>query len=722
MLRIRIGQHWKHEGAKEALDGFGLELDGMALVPGANEEPLGLVMEQLLVATAALGAGQGLAQVSLPESSQELLLVRRGDELTLQVLRLGRPAGAVRPPVTLEAGAWRRAVVRAARGWISDLRTSAAPTRLRQKARTLLSQADREPPPLAEPTPGWGLRLEPLAFPGFRLEASDPEGLLQREQRRMAVPVAAVALPGRLELVSRGLPAWEVRGPVGLLALELLRQAEEVVRALEAGERSLRLLPAGAGVPWQLDLLHGRVVAPGWVLSWPAEALAQALTAPALGYAALLSALDARLGENRYLQDLKPRGRAVLAALRALVARPAEEPRVPGRRPRRALAPPLHAGAQVRRLGFLRRGHAKGLADEGEAELHALSEGFALLARTRASVVTREGEVVRRWTARQGLCFGGHGEALLAGGGRLLAVQLEQPDARWFRDHDEATLEGRLLVTGAHFLVSTQPSGVRALGRYTGHELWRFLPQRLHALHLGLHAHRVLVASEGGTVHGLDLEEGSVRFRLTTPLPCLGPPVPWGRAAVVALGRGDRMGILVVEPMVGTVRFVRELPLAFAAAPLARGSRLRVLGKHDGAPVLLCLGPRGATQWERPLPLGPGPWALHADGEGCVATAADGSAVRVDAQGRLEWRLGGQGVEAMAGAVLQRRVLLLPGENVRAVDARSGRVVAEIPSPGGLHALAASEKLEVAVLDAAGDLTVWNLGASLGVVAPRPHP
>jgi hypothetical protein len=46
-------------------------------------------------------------------------------------------------------------------------------------------------------------------------------------------------------------------------------------------------------------------------------------------------------------------------------------------------------------------------------------------------------------------------------------------------------------------------------------------------------------------------------------------------------------------------------------------------------------------------------------------------------------------------------------------------VVAEIPSPGGLHALAATEKLDVAVLDAAGDLTVWNLGASLGVVVPE---
>ncbi len=717
MLRIRIGQHWKHEGAPEALDGFGLELDGVALVPGASEEPLGLVLEQLLVATAALGAGQSLAQVSLPESTQELLLVRRGEELTLQVLRLGRPAGAVRPPVTLEVEAWRRAVVRAARSWISDLRTSAAPPRLRQKARALLSQADRQPPPLPDVPPGWGLRLEPLAFPGFRLEATDADGLLQREQRRVAVPLAALALPGRLELVSQGLPAWEVRGPVGLLALELLRQAEEVVRALEAGEGSLRLLPAGTSMAWQLDFAHGRVVTPGWVLAWANEGLVQALAAPALGYAALLTALDTRLAENRYLQDFKARGRAVLAALRALMAHPAEETHAPGRRLRRSLPPPLHREAHVRRLGFLRRGQAKGLASEGEAELWAVGDGFVLHGRTRASVVTREGEVVRRWTAHQGLALGLQGEALLAGDGRLMAVKLPEPDARWFRDQEEAaTLEGRLLVTDGLLLVSTQPSGVRALGRYTGHELWRFLPQRLHALHLGLHAHRVLVASEGGTVHGLDLEEGSVRFRLTTSLPCLASPLPWGRAAVVALGRGDRMGILVLEPHLGTVRWARELPLAFAAGPLVRGGRLRVLGRREGAAVLVCLGLRGATQWERPLPLGAGPWALHADAEGCVVSAADGSAVRVNAQGRLEWRLGGQGGEAVARAVLQRRVLLLPGESIRAVEARSGRVVAEIPSPGGLHALAASERLDVAVLDAAGDVTVWNLGASLGVV------
>jgi hypothetical protein len=721
MLRIRIGQHWKHEGPSEPLDGFGLELDGVALVSGAHEEPLGLVMEQLLLATAALAAGQRAAQVSLPESSQELLLVRRDDELTLHVLRLGRPAGAVRMPVRLDVTAWRGAVASAARVWMADLRSTAAPVRLRQKARTLLARAERELAGPAPAHPGWALRLEPPVLPGFRLEATDPDGLLSLEQRRMAVPIAPLAVPGRLELVSGGVSSWEVRGPVGLLALELLRQAEDTVRALEAGDRTLRLLPAGTSVAWQLDFPSGRVLAPGWLLPWPAEALAQAFAAPALGFSALLRALDARLGENRYLLDFTTRGQAVVAALRALVASPSTEALHPERRQRRPDVPPLQPGAHVRRLGFQRRGQAKGLAGEGEAELHALGTGFVLLGRSRASAVTREGEVVQQWTARQGLCAAADGEALLASEGRLLSVQLDAPDGRWFRDHEEATLEGSLLVTPAHVIFSAQPGGVRALGRFTGHELWRFLPQRLQRVHLGLHAGRVLVASEAASVHGLDLAEGSVRFRLATPLPCLGPPVPWGRAVVVPLGRGDRLGILTLEPHTGTVRWLRELPLGPASAPLARGARIRLLGSRDGAPVLVSLGPKGATQWERALPLGPGPWTLHGDGDAALATAADGSAVRVDAQGRLEWRLGGQGLPSMASAVVQRRVLLLPGETVRAVDVRSGRVVADIPSSGSLHALAASEKLDVAVLDAAGDLTVWNLGASLGVVEPLPR-
>jgi len=309
---------------------------------------------------------------------------------------------------------------------------------------------------------------------------------------------------------------------------------------------------------------------------------------------------------------------------------------------------------------------------------------------------------------------------LLASETRWLRVQLDAPDARWFRDHDGAALDGPLLVTDEHLLLTTRPSGVRALDRFTGREVWRFLPLRPRRLHLAFLGGRVLIASESGSVHGLDAAQGSVRFRHTAALPCLGPCVAWGRAAVAVLGRGERMGLLVLDPRTGTVRWQRELSVAYVAAPLARGQRIRLLVQRDGKPLLLALGPRGATQWERPLPLGPGPWTLHADGEASLVTSADGSAVRVDAQGRVDWRLGGQGVAADASSVLERRVLLVPGETIRAVEVRAGRVVAEIPSPGGLHALAATERLDVAVLDAAGDLTVWNLGASLGVVDAVP--
>jgi outer membrane protein assembly factor BamB len=718
MLRIRLGQRWKHDGTADALDAFRLELDGVGLVPGASEEPLGPVMEQLLAATAALAAGQSAAQVSLPESTQELLLARLGDELSLRVLRLGRPAGEVRRSVTLDLAAWRRAVVRAAREWIEDLRVTGAPARLRQRARALLAQADREPLLVRAIAPNWSLRFEPSTLPGFRIEADDQSGLLSVHGKRATVPVAPLAIVGHLSLVSTDVAHSELTGPVGLLALELLRQGEEVVHALEAGEPTLRFQPAGLLPAWDVDLTEGTVAAPGWVLPWPAVELVRALVAPALAFASLLPALEVRLSTNPHLLDFKTRGRAALAALRALVARPAPARLVSPRRPPRT-SPPLHRVARARRLGFVRRGHASGLAGEGIAELHATGAGFAVVGRSRATVVTPDGQVLRRWSAAQGIAVGPGGEALLAANGRWLRALLDEPDARWLREFDGVALRGPLLPAGAQLLVSSEGEGVRAVARFTGCELWRFLPQRPQRLHLAIHAGRVLVASESGTLHGLDAAQGAVRFRIATPLPCLHPPVAWGRGVAVALGRAERGALLVAEAQTGTLRWLKELPMACAAPPVARGARVRFLGRRDGRPVLVSFGTRGATLWERPLPLGPEPWTLTGDDEASLVTAADGSAVRVDARGGLEWRVGGQTARANALATVERRVLLIPGETVRAVDVRSGRVLAEIPVPGGLHALAANEALDVAVLDAAGDVTLWKLGASLGVVEGR---
>jgi PQQ-like domain len=715
MLRIRLGQRWKQEGASEALDAFGLELDGVALLPPASEEPLVMVMEQVLSATAALVRGQAVVEISLPESAQELLLVREGEELVLRAFRLARPAGEARRPVRLDLEGWQRGVVRAGRAWLEDLRATHAPVRVRQRARALLARAEREPRAARALAPGFGLRLEPEALPGFRLEGADPGGLLDGAGAELGVPLGPLAVPGTLSLLAAGVARCELRGPLGVLALELLRQAEDTVHALEAGERAWLLAPAGVPPAWEVDVALAQVRGPGWALTWSAEQLVRALVAPGLALASLLGALDPGLADNAHLVDFTVRGRSVLAALRGLVARPSAEPVATPHRPPRA-APPLHRRAKVRRLGFVRRLKAAGLGGEGAALVLPLAKGFALLGRSQAVFVGAEGRVGRRWTAARGIAVTPGGEALLAEKTRWLHVRLDEAEARWVRDQEGVTLEGQLLTSGSELLATTEGEGVRALVRLTGRELWRFAPQRVRRLHLALHGRRVLVASESGALHGLDAAEGTVRFRIAADLPFLGPPVAWGRAAVAVLGSAARSAVLVVDAQSGDVRWVRELALPLLGRALPRGATVRVLGFREGVPVLLSLGTGGATRWERQLPPGPGPWTLAADGDASLVVAADGSAVRVDGRGRIDWRLGAQPVRSPAAPVLRRGVLLVAGDTVRAVDVHSGRVVAELEGMGGIHALSATSALDVAVLDAAGDLGVWKLGASLGVV------
>ncbi|HXX31924.1 MAG TPA: PQQ-binding-like beta-propeller repeat protein [Myxococcaceae bacterium] len=715
MLRIRLGQRWKHEGAADPVDGFGLELDGVPLLRPASEEPLTQVMEQVFSATAALARGQRVVQVTLPESAQTLLLVRTGEELVLQILRLARPAGEVRRPVTVDVEAWQRAAVRIGRDWLTDLRSAPVPGPLRRRARELLARAEREIRAPAGAGTARSIRIEPRGFPGFRLEALDPGGLLDGARGKVPVPIGPLALPGTLGLRAGDAVRCELRGPVGLLALELLRQAEEAVRALEAGDARIRIVPAGVPPAWEVDLARATVTSPGWSLSWAGEQLVRALAAPALDLAGLLTALEPELVHNPHLVDLTARGRQVHAALRALLAEPGPESTTA--RPRRSRpAPPLQRGARVRRLGFVRRLRAAGLGGEGAARILALPRGFVVAAGTNASFVASDGTLGRRWAAPRGIAVGEGGEALLAEERRWLRAELATSRVRWFREHDGATLEGELLDTPGELVVTTEGEGVRAVSRLTGRELWRFLPQRSQRLHLGFQAGRVLVASELGILHGLDAAEGTVRFRLASALPFLGPPVPWGRSLVAAQGSADRGAILAADARSGAVRWVHDLTLVPLGPPLPRGTSVRALGIRDGSAVLVCLGARGAPRWERRLPPGPGPWTLTGDGAASLVTAGDGSAARIDARGHLEWRLGGQSSRSAASSVLVRGVLLVPGETVRAVDAHSGRVVAELADAEGVHALGATEALDVAVLDAAGDLSLWRLGASLGLV------
>jgi hypothetical protein len=61
-------------------------------------------------------------------------------------------------------------------------------------------------------------------------------------------------------------------------------------------------------------------------------------------------------------------------------------------------------------------------------------------------------------------------------------------------------------------------------------------------------------------------------------------------------------------------------------------------------------------------------------------------------------------------------VVLVPGEQVRAVEPRGGQVLAEVRAGAGLVALQADSKLGLYLLDDAGTLTSYELSSHFAVV------
>ena len=61
-------------------------------------------------------------------------------------------------------------------------------------------------------------------------------------------------------------------------------------------------------------------------------------------------------------------------------------------------------------------------------------------------------------------------------------------------------------------------------------------------------------------------------------------------------------------------------------------------------------------------------------------------------------------------------MLLVPGSQVRAVDARGGQVLATVASGHGLVGLQVDAALDLYLLDEAGGLSAWRLATHLAVV------
>jgi hypothetical protein len=712
MLRIRTGRRWTRERSAAPHDGLSMNLDGIELLAGAEDEPLVPVMEGLLASTRALANGTALAEISLPESGLVLCLDRTEDHCTLRVASVGRPARLLRR-IALDWAEWSEAVARAGAAWLEDLELAAAPGPLRRTVRSRLRALGRPDRP---PAPGviapLGLCVQPPQGRGFRVVLADPEGLLDRAVRQPAAPLAMLLGQG-VVLLYQGAIRWRLEGPLFLNVLELVRCGEDLSRSLGSDLEMVTLaLPVGAfrvslrRPAWHLD---------GEELPWPAIDVARALLTVGTDLGRALGWVRRGQPHNPHLEDLVTRAESGLAALRAPVADRRGGP-IPRARPSARTARPLRSAGSLRRLRFLPVASLPGVVGPGAALLSPTTRGLALVSAGGLTAFDWNGRPVARRGARRGAAVGPEGASVVARSDRLFGFPF-QGQARWFRPHDGRSLDGRLLVAGHTLLVGVEQRGVRALDALTGHEQWVFMPPRSRRLHLAVVGQTVLAAAESAVLTGLDLLQGVVRFRLAAPLPFIGPPLAWGSLALALVGRGPSSALLGFDPHSGEVRWWTELALGPPLSLVAAGARAWVAGMHQGAPGLASVDARGRLVWLRPMPVDPQPAGLVRAGAEVVVTGITGAAVRVRRDGRAVWRLGaGVRTGTPLAPALHRGVLFVPGQSLRAVDLRTGRVLAELPTGKSPRAMAVGPRLEVAVLDDAGDLAIHRLATHFAVV------
>jgi outer membrane protein assembly factor BamB len=727
MTRFRLGQRWKREPTAHPVDSIALELHGVNLLAGAVEEPLAEVVPALVGAIAALRSGKRrLAQVSLPEASLELVLRRAEADVELSVASLGRPARLLRPPVRVELEELAEAARGCGQGFLADI-SQAAPRGLpssfakglKESLRLLGGPVSAQK---ASPPEPFIVRVEPLEDPGFGFELKDPLDLLRSNARGQGAALGSLLCSGEVWLKLSGrAQAWRAPGPPFLTALELSRQAGELARAVELGEKSFAFEPGGVrpGFTLELDKGKGRL-GPGAAVAVDGSALAAAMFHLGQALALAIAERDRGQSNNPYLVELTERCREGLSHLRGPVQPPegAGEARGKGRSSRRT-GRPLPVPGRLRRLRFEKRWEQRGLAGAESGQLLLGRQGPVFCSKEQARALSRkDGQELWRRESSHGVAATADGYVVTADADRVLCFMGGETSARWLHDHDGLPLGPQLLRQDGLLITLSNQRTVLAFAEVVGREVWRLAPAKTQKSWLAVQGHRALLATDSGYLYGVDMADGQVRYRMRAGVPFHGTPVAWGKHLVTLLGRGDHHALLLADAHSGDVTWTRELSLALPSEPLPARTRVYVAGEKEREGVLVCVDARGKQLWERPLHLGAGPFALTPLPRGVIVTSASGAAARVSTSGELEWRVGAVG-EPLARALparVSRGVVLVPGEQVRAVELRGGQVLAEVRAGAGLVGLQVDAQLGLYFLDEAGTLTAYQLTSHFTVV------
>src|SRR5262245_28914497 len=265
MIRFRIGQSWKREPAAAPVDSFGLELDGVDLLPEASEEPLQQVVPARVATVHALAAaGEPLAQLSRGEAHLELVFRRVEGDVEVQVVSLSRPARVQRGGVRVDLAELSEAAVKCGRSLVRDLAEAGRPAPDEPWHRKLLQRLEAlegaEPAAVRRDHRQTGTSFHFAApVPGaFGFQLLDPDDLLLAFDRKGHGALGSLLCGGECFVkVADG--GWRSKAVPFLFALELSRQALELSHAIELKERTFSFRPGGIDPELRLDLDRGEL-------------------------------------------------------------------------------------------------------------------------------------------------------------------------------------------------------------------------------------------------------------------------------------------------------------------------------------------------------------------------------------------------------------------------------------------------------------------------------
>lgn len=680
MFTVELGQAWKRRGHSGAPhDSIALSFDGVNVLPQVAEESLPRVVSELVAAVSALVVdGERSGQVSLEESNLELCLWRhRGFEVELQVIDYGQPPRRLGPVQMVDLAELKDAVVRCARNFMRDAGTSVELDRqLRAIEATVLQEV-----PVSRAS-------EPFVFEHgderLRFAASDDLGRLTSWSKKCRASLPALLIEGRVEA-----------GPArveGLVFLELQRLARTAM-------------------------------AEGSALVGKQRVEAAVIFECALELVVALRRHHPALAHNPYLESLQVRCIDGVAALKEPVPdlTPGELG-VGSARP--TTDQPLIKHGAARRVRLQAKWSAQVVLGEEGGRLQLVKGGLVVASAHAAHAFSTAGKTRFRRLATRGVATSSSGTVICADPDSVMLFGRRKGAASWLRDHDGAHFGPTLLESGPVGVTSLSNRGAVAIDLMTGRELWRFDPTRTQRGFLTVQGPRVLLATDGGSLFGLDTADGQVRFRIRAASPAAGPAVMIGRRALFVLTQGEHSNVVLCEALgadglpAGTVTWSSELALAHPAPPVATKQRTFIAGLGDGKTQLLCLDQQGHVLWQRAVACDARTIRAVPFEGGVIASDARGVAVRVLPDGQIDWVLGASGDE-LGGPLapqLSRKLLVIPGPVIRVVEPLTGRVLSELDVGPHLTDYALDKKFTLYTYTEPGTLQAFTPGTLLSIV------